>query len=86
MNLTEAQTYLTAKAAELQCPLIVTVRQPPHMGAVSFVGELPDGTMIELGRSIQDAERAMRRIVGVEMVRPVHKDTPPVKTAKARKR
>ena len=88
MNLTDATAYLKKRAEELGLPASIQARQPDHIGAVSFIAEITDGVTVELGRTVQDAEQAIKRLVGQEQLRPIHqqiaKASEPVATPKRR--
>jgi len=81
MDLTFAKTFLQQKANELGFEGQVAIKQPDYVGPVLFVAEYPDGSFVDLGRSVQDAEATIRRLVGATSVKPVTIRPAPVETA-----
>lgn len=87
MELTTAKKYLQERANELGFQGTVATRQPAFVGPVAFVAEYPDGSFVDLGHSVQEAETTIRKLTGQHETR-IHAQQPQTqaKPAKARKR
>lgn len=88
MDITFAKKFLQQRADECGFQGQVAIRQPQFVGPVSFVAEYPDGSFVDLGNSVQDAETTIRKLTGQHdtRIKPQVQAPKPEPVAKARKR
>lgn len=70
MELEQAKQFLTARAKELGFEGTIKFEQPDFLGAGAFLGVYPDGTLVHLGTSLQDAEGMLKKLTGRHEYKP----------------
>lgn len=85
MDLTFAQKFLQQRANEMGFHGTVRIRESAFVGPIQFVAEYPDGSFVDLGTSVQDAETNIKRMTGQADTRTIKRQPEPeIKPVKAK--